>query len=41
VVVMDADGEDTPEGVAQLLRAYSDTHGETAILAERSRRSES
>jgi glycosyltransferase involved in cell wall biosynthesis len=41
VVVMDADGEDTPEGVAQLLRAYSDTHGERAIFAERSRRSES
>jgi glycosyltransferase involved in cell wall biosynthesis len=41
VIVMDADGEDTPDGVAQLLRAYSDTHGEKAIFAERSRRSES
>jgi len=41
VVVMDADGEDTPEGVAQLLRAYSDTQGAKAIFAERSRRSES
>ena len=41
VVVMDADGEDTPAGVAQLLRAYSDTHGVKAIFAERSRRSES
>jgi glycosyltransferase involved in cell wall biosynthesis len=41
VVVMDADGEDTPEGVAQLLRAYSDIHGGKAIFAERSRRSES
>ena len=41
VVVMDADGEDTPEGVAQLLRTYSDTHGAQAIFAERSRRSES
>ena len=41
VIVMDADGEDTPEGVAQLLRAYSDTHGEKVIFAERSRRSES
>ena len=41
VVVMDADGEDTPEGVAQLLRAYCDTHGATAVFAERSRRSES
>jgi glycosyltransferase involved in cell wall biosynthesis len=41
VIVMDADGEDTPEGVAQLLRAYSDTQGAMAIFAERSRRSES
>ena len=41
VVVMDADGEDTPEGVAQLLRAYCDTHGATAVFAERSRLSES
>jgi glycosyltransferase involved in cell wall biosynthesis len=43
VLVMDADGEDTPEGVVELLRAYSDTHGdgEKAIFAERSRRSES
>ncbi len=41
VVVMDADGEDTAEGVAQLLRAYSDTHGAKAVFAERSRRSES
>jgi glycosyltransferase involved in cell wall biosynthesis len=41
VIVMDADGEDTPEGVAQLLRAYSDTYGEKAIFAERSKRSES
>jgi glycosyltransferase involved in cell wall biosynthesis len=41
VVVMDADGEDTPEGVAQLLRAYSGANGATAIFAERSRRSES
>jgi polyisoprenyl-phosphate glycosyltransferase len=41
VVVMDSDGEDTPEGVAHLLRAYSDAHGAVAIFAERSRRSES
>ena len=41
VVVMDADGEDTPEGVAQLLRAYCDTDGAMAVFAERSRRSES
>ena len=41
VIVMDADGEDTPEGVAQLLRSYSDTLGAKAIFAERSHRSES
>src|SRR5262249_29066545 len=41
VVVMDADGEDTPEGLAQLLSAYSETRDAKAIFAERSRRSES
>lgn len=41
VMVMDADGEDTPEGAAQLLRAYSGIHGAKAVFAERSRRSES
>jgi polyisoprenyl-phosphate glycosyltransferase len=41
VIVMDADGEDTPEGVTQLLRAYFDIDGSRAIFAERSRRSES
>ena len=41
VLVMDADGEDTPEGVAQLLRAYSGADRGKAIFAERSRRSES
>lgn len=41
VVVMDSDGEDTPQGVLELLAAYSENHGETAIFAERSRRSES
>ncbi len=41
VVVMDADGEDTAEGVAQLLRAYCDAQGARAVFAERSRRSES
>lgn len=41
VVVMDADGEDTPEGVIQLLRVYSDSHGAKAIFAERRRRLES
>jgi polyisoprenyl-phosphate glycosyltransferase len=38
VVVMDADGEDTAEGVVQLIAAYS---GEKAVFAERSRRTES
>lgn len=41
VLVMDADGEDTPAGAAQLLRAYSESHGQTVIFAERIRRSES
>jgi glycosyltransferase involved in cell wall biosynthesis len=41
VVVMDADGEDTPEGVARLLHVYSSLDDATAIFAERSRRSES
>ncbi len=38
VLVMDGDGEDTPDGALQLLRAFS---GTTAIFAERSRRTES
>jgi polyisoprenyl-phosphate glycosyltransferase len=38
---MDADGEDTAEGVLQLLRAYSNKGGAIAIFAERSRRLES
>jgi len=41
VIVMDADGEDTPEGVAQLLAAYGDSLIVQAIFAERNRRSES
>ena len=41
VIVMDADGEDTPEGVVQLLDAYSKNGGSEAIFAERSRRVES
>ena len=41
VLVMDSDGEDTPEGVVELLRVYSETQGAKAIFAERSRRSES
>ena len=40
VVVMDADGEDTPDGVAQLLRVYAEMHGSKAVFAERSRRTE-
>ena len=38
VLVMDGDGEDTPEGVLQLLRAFS---GKAAIFARRGRRTES
>jgi polyisoprenyl-phosphate glycosyltransferase len=41
VLVMDSDGEDTPQGAVDLLNAYSGTHGAKAIFAERSRRSES
>jgi glycosyltransferase involved in cell wall biosynthesis len=41
VIVMDADGEDTADGVAQLLHTFSDIKGVSAIFAERSRRSES
>lgn len=41
VLVMDADGEDTPKGVVELLHAYSSADGTKAIFAERSRRSES
>ena len=40
VLIMDADGEDTPSGAAQLLRAYSEGHGPDVIFAERTRRSE-
>ena len=40
-VVMDADGEDTADGVVQLLRAYLAADCAKAIFAERSRRSES
>jgi glycosyltransferase involved in cell wall biosynthesis len=38
VLVMDGDGEDTPEGALQLLNAFS---GEEAVFAKRSRRTES
>ena len=41
VLVMDSDGEDTPEGVIDLLNAYSTTQGTKAVFAERRRRSES
>lgn len=41
IIVMDADGEDTPEGVTTLLRVYSETRDKVAVFAERTRRSES
>lgn len=43
VLVMDADGEDTPDGALQLVRAFSESHqgARKAIFGERSRRTES
>lgn len=41
VMVMDSDGEDTAEGVLQLIAAYGKTGSSQAIFAERSRRTES
>jgi hypothetical protein len=41
VLVMDADGEDTPAGVATLVETFRSRGGETAVFAERVRRSES
>jgi glycosyltransferase involved in cell wall biosynthesis len=41
LVVMDADGEDTPEGALAMLLAFRASGGEKAIFAERVRRSES
>jgi hypothetical protein len=41
VVVMDADGEDTPDGLRQLLSTFSKNNGAIAIFAERARRVES
>lgn len=41
VIVMDADGEDTPEGVLALIREYLRSGGTHAIFAERARRTES
>jgi polyisoprenyl-phosphate glycosyltransferase len=40
VLIMDADGEDTPEGALQLLEAFVAKQGTVAVFAERSRRSE-
>ncbi|HUN83682.1 MAG TPA: glycosyltransferase [Terracidiphilus sp.] len=41
VLVMDSDGEDTPEGAVKLLRTYFESPGSNAVFAERRRRSES
>jgi glycosyltransferase involved in cell wall biosynthesis len=41
VLVMDADGEDTPDGVLQLLREFSAAEGKVLVFAERARRAES
>jgi hypothetical protein len=41
VLVMDSDGEDTPDGVLQLIQAYSQITPPKAIFAERTRRTES
>lgn len=41
VVVMDADGEDTPEGVVALVDSFVAMQGKLAVFAKRSRRSES
>jgi glycosyltransferase involved in cell wall biosynthesis len=41
VLVMDADGEDTPDGAVQLIRAFFASGGKTLIFAERARRAES
>lgn len=41
VLVMDADGEDTPQGVLDLLIAFEKSERRSAIFGERSRRSES
>jgi len=41
VLVMDADGEDTPQGVLDLVKAYREGGGQLAIFGERTRRSES
>jgi polyisoprenyl-phosphate glycosyltransferase len=41
IVVMDADGEDTPDGLRELLDAYLGKDRVTAVFAERTRRLES
>lgn len=41
VIVMDGDGEDKPGDVPGLLKVFFETGGETAVFAERTRRSES
>lgn len=41
VLVMDADGEDTPEGALRLIEGFSQQGGRQAIFAERTLRSES
>ena len=41
ILVMDADGEDTPDGALQLIRRFSHDGGGEAIFAKRSRRQES
>jgi len=41
VIVMDADGEDTAEGMLRLIDAYLELGGTQAVFAERSRRVES
>jgi glycosyltransferase involved in cell wall biosynthesis len=41
VLVMDADGEDTPSGALELIHSFADNGGANAIFAERSRRVES
>lgn len=40
LLIMDADGEDTPSGVSELLQAFRQDHGALLIFAERSRRSD-
>lgn len=40
VLVMDADGEDTPDGAAKLLERFEQAQGKKTIFAERARRTE-